>query len=206
MNLLPGNPERTGSGASRSRVGGRFRIVWGVLVFGLTLVAIGLEVRSLNARLESAKTERDRLAVLSAEREGLQDRLRADRKRLRQLRIAEGRLARWEEERSLIPELLRALSGAIPNAVVLEIVHLEGPDLRVTGRAGSAALVAKTLESLAESERLRGLELLWVEQANQAEDSAQQRFAFAGLLRYQSREPEPFERIELLSRTGKASW
>lgn len=176
-----------------------------VLLACLTLVVIGLDVRSLTTRLESARAERDRLRVLAADRRVLEDRLVRDRDLLRRLRVEEARLARWDEERSLVPELLRTLSVAIPEAVVLEAVHRHGSDLRVTGRAASAAAVARTLEALLETERTRGLELLWVEQAGGAADSAGQRFAFAGSLRYASREPEPFGRVEALSRTGARS-
>ena len=88
---------------------------------------------------------------------------------------------------------------------MLEAVRRDGSDLRVTGRAASAAAVARTLEALLETERMGGLELLWVERAGEAGDSVEQRFAFAGSLRYASREPEPFGRVEVLSRTeGRA--
>ena len=198
MNLLPANPGRPGRPASPGGERRRFPVLSGVLVGGLVLAAIGLEIRSLNARLGSARTERERLLVLSAEREGLEERLRTDRERLRRLRAAEGRLARWDEERFVLPELLRALAGAIPDAVTLEAVRRDGTTLRVTGRAGSASVVARTLEALSETERMGRLELLWVEEAGDASNPAEQRFAFAGPLRYVSREPDPFDRIEVL--------
>lgn len=97
------------------------------------------------------------------------------------------------------------LSAAIPDGVVLETLRRDGAELRVTGRAGSAAAVARTLEAFLKAARMGGLELLWVEQAGEAADSAEQRFAFAGPLRYASREPAPFERVEALSRNGQRS-
>lgn len=205
MNLLPGDSGRPGSPAREGVAKARFRIVWGVLVAGLVLAGIGLDIRSLNARLGRARAERDRLLVLRAERESQQERLLANRERLRQLRVEEARLARWDEERFVLPELLRVLSGAIPDGVVLEAVRRDGAGLRLTGYAGSAPVVARTLEALSESERMRELELLWVEQAGDPSGPAGQRFALAGPLRYASREPEPFERIELLPGNGETS-
>lgn len=205
MNLLPADAGQPRKRVGRPGVRGRARTVGSVFLASLTLAVIGLDVRSLTVRLESARIERDRLRILAAERRGLEERLLRDRDRLRRLRVEEGRLARWDEERFLLPELLRALSAAIPEAVVLEAVRRDGSDLRVTGRADSAAAVARTLEALVETERMDGLELLWVEHAGETADSAEQRFAFAGLLRYASRDPEPFERIEVVSRKGERS-
>ena len=205
MNLLPADDRRSRRRTGRGALPGRARLLVGVFLAGLTLAVIGLDVRSLTTRLEGARTERERLRVVAAERRGLEERLVEDRERLRRLRIEEARLARWDEERFLLPELLRALADAIPDAVVLEAVRRDGAELRVTGRASSAAVVGRTLEALLETERLGGLELLWVEQAGEAADSAEQRFAFAGSLRYASREPEPFERVEALFRTGERS-
>ena len=205
MNLLPAHPERPGR--LLGQAGGRrtFRMVWAVLVAVSALAVIGLDVHSLKARRERARTERDRLLALSEEQTDLEERLSADRERLRQLRTTEGRLARWDEERFVLPELFRALSGALPAEVVLEAVRREGAALRVTGRAGSASLVARTLEALSETERIQDLELLWVEQANPVAGPAEQRFSLAGSLRYASREPEPFQRIGVLPRTGGGS-
>ncbi len=205
MNLLPADDRRSRRRTGSAAFPGRVRLLASVFLAGLTLAVIGLDVRSLTTRLEGARTERDRLRVVAAERRGLEERLVADRERLRRLRIEEARLARWDEERFLLPELLRALADAVPDAVVLEAVRRDGAELRVTGRASSAAVVGRTLEALLETERMNGLELLWVEQAGEAADAAEQRFAFAGSLRYASREPEPFERVEALSRTGERS-
>ena len=205
MNLLPAHPDRPGRLAGQAGGKGSFRIVWAVLVAASVLAVIGLDVHSLKARRERARTERDRLLVLSAEQTDLEERLSADRERLGQLRTTEGRLARWDEERFVLPELLRALSDALPAEVVLEAVRREGAALRVTGRAGSASLVARTLEALSETERIQDLELLWVEQANPVAGPAEQRFALAGSLRYASGEPEPFQRIGVLPRTGGGS-
>ena len=202
MNLLPSDAPRRRRRRGSAGLPGRVRLVGSLFLAGLTLAAIAFDVRSLTARRDSAESERDRLRVLAAEREGLEERLVRDRDRLRRLRVEEARLARWDEERFLLPELLRALSAAVPDAVVLEAVHRDGAEVRVVGRAGSAAVVARTLDALLETERLGGLELLWVEQAGETADSAEQRFAFAGSLRYASREPEPFGRIEALPRAG----
>ena len=205
MNLLPADAPRPRSGAWRASAQGRVRAVGSVLLAGLTLAVIGLDVRALTMRLETARTERERLRVLAAERRGLEERLVRDRDRLRRLRVEEARLARWDEERFLLPELLRELSAAIPDAALLEAVRRDGAELRVIGRAGSAAVVARTLEALVETDPMGGLELLWVERAGEATDSAEQRFAFAGSLRYASREPEPFKRVEALPRQGEGS-
>ena len=205
MNLLPAHPERPGRLVGQAGGRRRFRMVWAVLVAVSALAVIGLDVHSLKARRERARTERGRLLVLSEAQTDLEERLSADRERLRQLRTTEGRLARWDEERFVLPELFRALSGALPAEVVLETVRREGAALRVTGRAGSASLVARTLEALSETERIQDLELLWVEQANPVAGPAEQRFALAGSLRYASREPEPFQRIGVLPRTGGGS-
>ena len=205
MNLLPADAPRPRSKAWRASAQGRVRAVGSVLLAGLTLAVIGLDVRALTMRLEAARTERDRLLVLAAERRGLEERLLRDRDRLRRLRVDEARLARWDEERFLLPELLRELSAAIPDAALLEAVRRDGAELRVIGRAGSAAVVARTLEALVETDPMSGLELLWVEWAGEATDSAEQRFAFAGSLRYASREPEPFKRVEALPRQGEGS-
>lgn len=198
MNLLPADAPRSRRRARRASAQGRVRTAGAVLLAVLTLAVIGLDVRSLTTRLEAARTERDRLRALAAERRGLEERLIRDRDRLRRLRIEEARLARWDEERFLVPELLRALSAAIPETAVLEAVRRDGSELRVTGRAGSAAVVATTLDAFLETGRMQELELLWVEQAGEGADSAEQRFAFAGSLRYASREPESFQRVELL--------
>ena len=205
MNLLPADARRARKWAGRTGSRGPVRLVGTALLAGLALAAIGLDVRSLTTRLDGARSERDRLRVMAEERQGREERLVRDRDRLRRLRVEETRLARWDEERFLLPELLGALSAAVPDAVILEAFRRDGSELRVTGRAGSAAAVGRTLEALLETERMGGLELLWVEQAGEAADSAEQRFAFAGSLRYASREPEPFERVEVLSRTGGRS-
>ena len=203
MNLLPADARRPRKRAGRPGILERLWQLGSVFLAVAALVVIGFDVRSLNSRLESARTDRDRLRVLAAEHRDLEERLVRDRDRLRRLRVEEARLARWDEERFLFPELLRALSVAVPDAVVLEAVRRDGSELRVTGRAGSAAVVARTLDALLDTELMGGLELLWVERAGETADSAEQRFAFAGSLRYTSREPEPFGRIEVLSRTGE---
>ena len=205
MNLLPADAPRPQRRAGGAEVRGRVSLVGSVFLAGLTLAAIGLDLRSLTTRLETARTERDRLRILAAERRGLEERLVRDRSRLHRLRAEEARLARWDEERFMVPELLRAVSGAIPDAAVLEAVRRDGPDLRVTGRARSAAVVATTRAAFLETGRMLKLELLWVEAAGEAAGFAEARFAFAGSLRYASREPEPFERVELLPGKGEGS-
>ena len=205
MNLLPAAASRSRRRAGRASAPGRVGKVGSVLLLGFTLAAIGLEVRSLAARIETARSERDRLRVLVAERRGIEERLVRDRDRLRRLRVEEARLARWDEERFLLPELLRALSAGTPDAVVLEAVRRDGSELRVTGRAGSAEVVARTLQALLETDVMGELELLWVERAGETADAPEARFALAGTLRYVSREPQPFERVEVLSGPGGGS-
>lgn len=203
MNLLPAHTRKVraqagGTGASRA-----LWIVRTVLVAGATLALIGFDVRSLRNRLENLRSERSRILQRTAEREALEGRVRADREKLRQLQVTERRLARWDEERFLIPELLLELSTAVPDTVVVEAVRREGPALRVTGRASSSAIVARTLEALSRMERVDRLELLWVERTEAASDPNEQRFALAGSVRYASREPERFEQVEALSRPGE---
>ena len=200
MNLLPAEARQSRTPGERAGAPGRVRIFWRTLPIALTLAMIGLDVNVLRTRLEGARSDRDRLGTLIGEREGLEERLVADRERLRQLRVAEGRLARWDEERFLLPELLRGLSVAIPDAVVLEEIRREGPDFRVTGRGDSASVVARAVDALSGMERVRDLELLWVERVDGAAGLEEQRFALAGALRFASREPQPFETVETAPR------
>ncbi len=200
MNLLPADPRQRGKPGTRVGAPGRGRILWGALVVGLTLAVIGVDVHVLETRLQSARADRNRLGTQIAEREGEKARLVAGRERLRELRVAEGRLARWDEERFLLPELLRGFSLAVPAAVVLEEVRREGPEFRVTGRANSAATVASALDAFSRMERVRDVELLWVERVDAVDGAEEQRFALAGSLRYASREPQPFDRVEAVAR------
>ena len=200
MNLLPAAARQDRTSGKRAGASGRVRIFWGTLAIALTLAMIGFDVNVLRTRLHGARSDRDRLGALIAEREGLEERLVADRERLRELRVAEGRLARWDEERFLLPELLRGLSVAVPGAVVLEEVRREGPDFRVTGRGDSASVVAKAVDAFSGMERVGDLELLWVERVDGAAGGEEQRFALAGSLRFASREPQPFETVEAAPR------
>lgn len=195
MNLLPATVRRRGK-ATRTATPGSGRSVGGALLVGLTLFVIGLDVHSLKTRLESANSDRDRLRARIAEREGEEERLAAVRERLRRLRVAEDRLARWDEERFVPSELLREFSRAVPGEVVLEEIRREGPELRVTGRTRSAASVASTLDAFSRMGRVGEMELLWVERMSAGDDAEDQRFAVAGALRYASRDPQPFGRIE----------
>lgn len=194
MNLLPPgfryDRQARGSGPSRRR-----SFVVGALSVGLSLALILVEVRALTARLQKVRTERDRLAMQVAQRKDAEERLRSDRERLNRLRAVEGRLARWHEERSLLPGLLRGLSRAVPDAVVLETLRREGGDLRITGRGPSSAAVAEAVAALSRLERIGNLELLWVEQVDSRSLAGEQRFAVGGDLRYSSREPEPFQEV-----------
>jgi Tfp pilus assembly protein PilN len=173
------------------------------LLAGSTLAVIGYDVHSLRSRLADLRSERARILQRTAEREAREERARTDRELLRQLEVTESRLARWDEERFLIPELLRAIAAVVPETVILEVVRREGSALRVSGRARSAAVVARALDALSGMERVRELELLWVERTAGAADPDEQRFAFAGSLRYASREPESFERVEPAPRAGE---
>ncbi len=111
MNLLPAHPGRPGRLVGQAGGGRRFPMVWAVLVAVSALAVIGLDVHSLNARRERARTERGRLLVLSEEQTDLEERLSADRERLRQLRTTEGRLARWDEERFFLAGVFRGGVG-----------------------------------------------------------------------------------------------
>ena len=197
MNLLPSEvPQhrRSAGGADGSRRGA-FSL--GVLFVGLSLALILVEVRSLTARLQEARSERDRLSMLAAERSADETQLRADRERLARLRAVEGRLDRWREERSLVAGLLRGLSGAVPDSVVVETLRREGADLRITGRGRSAGAVAEAAGAFSRMEQVGDLELLWVEQVGEVDAPPEQRFSLAGSVRYSSAEPAPFETIEV---------
>ena len=204
MNLLPaGGPERRRSGRTGRRPS-RARNLAGGFLFGLAVVAVAVDVRLLRGRLEGARSEREQLRGRIAAQAGEEERLRAEREHLAELREVEARLARWDEERFLVPGLLREISLAVPDEVVLEEVRRDGPDLRITGRGDSAAEVARALEALSQMERVRDLALLWVEQSDPVAEGGQQRFALAGALRYASREPSPFERVEPARGNGGA--
>lgn len=202
MNLLPIRLPRDmrPAGGSRSR---RFGVLTAGLFLGSSLALVGMEVRSLNRRLQAARIERDRLVEENAEREHSREQVRSAQAQLARLRAIEGRLARWQEDRLVLPDLLRGLSAVLPDVVVLEAFRREGPELRITGRGDSAAAVTEAAAALSRLERVRDLELLWVEQVEGATGAAEQRFSLAGAVRYGTREPPPFDRIETAAPFGE---
>lgn len=196
MNLLPSRVSPDWRSAVRPGSSWRAPVLLGTLFVGVSLALILVEARSLSTRLQAARSERNRLATMAAERRTAEEHRRAGRERLARLKAVEGRLARWNEERSLLPKLLRAVSRAVPDAVVLETLGREGADLRITGRARSAAAVAEATAGLSRLEPVEDLELLWVEQVEGRGGEGEQRFSLAGGLRYSSPEPPSFERVE----------
>ena len=191
MNLLTGGGRRPRASAPEAT--NRLAAAVGALALGGSLLLAFLDGRSLGARLLAAEEQRDLLALRIAERERAGERLEADRAELAALRVAERRLARWDEERFLLPELLRGLSLGVTDRVVLEELRREGARLRLTARADSADSVAEAARTLSRLDRVRGLELLWVEQLEDSPTGTDQRFALAGGFRYNTREPDPFE-------------
>lgn len=192
MNLVPAATPGRWKAARRPGSSVRTAALPGALLVGVSLSLIAWEVHALERRIDAARSERDRLAALAAERDGADERLAADRERLGRLLVAEGRLSRWDEERFVLPELLRELSAAVPDEVVLEEIRREGSNLRITGEGDSAATVAATAGIFSRLERVSDLELLWVEQVEGASGSIRQRFSLTGGLRYASRDPQPF--------------
>ena len=203
MNLLPRERGRRRSRLRGPGIPARMVSLAGSLFVGGSLLGAFLEVRSLDARLLESVAERDRLGQLIAEREGAEERLRSGREQLRELRAAARRLARWDEERFLLPELLRGLSLGVNDAVVLEELRREGSRIRITGRAESAEAVAEAVRGLSRLDRLEGLELLWVEQQEEGVGRTGQRFSLACGLRYNSREPDPFEVVAPVEGAGQ---
>ena len=195
MNLLPAATSGRWKTPRSSGFSARTVFLPGTLLVGLSLSLIGWEVHSLERRSQAARSARDRLSALAAERDGAAERLRADRERLAHLLVAEGRLSRWDEERFLLPELLRGLALAVPDEVVLEEIRREGSNLRITGEGDSAATIAEAAGAFSRLERVRDLELLWVEQVEGMSGSIRQRFSLSGGLRYTSRDPEPFSAV-----------
>lgn len=192
MNLLLAEDRGRRRRLGQPTVSNRFPALAGTLLLGASVVFAFLETRSLDSRLRAAQAERDRLTRILAEREGTAERLEADRAELEALRVTERRLARWDEERFLLPELLRSLSLGVAEGVILEQLRREGGRLWITGRADSAAAVSEAAERLSRLDRLQALDLLWVERVEDAPAGMDQRFSLAGVLRYRSREPEPF--------------
>lgn len=195
MNLLPPGVSPGRWTVGRPGPSRRTLLLFGALFAGLCLAPIPVEVRSLTARLGAARSERERLAHRASERQRAEEQLRSDRERLAQLRAVEGRLARWQEERSLVPALLRGLSRAVPDTVVLETVQREGPDLQITGKGSSSAAVAAATAAFSGLEQIGSLELLWVEQVGGGSVTEEQRFSVAGEVRYASPDPPPFETV-----------
>ena len=166
---------------------------------GLTLFALSLglyEAGSVDRRLTEADEARSAVDQAIAELEGSRARLAEGREALARLETEERRLARWDEERFVLPQLLRELALRIATGVVLEELRREGRGIWITGRAGSGDQVSSATRSVAGIDRFRTVDLLWVERAEDLPAPANQRFAISGDIRFNSREPEPFALVE----------
>ncbi len=201
MNLLPGDlPRRRHRG--RTAIPGGAPAITGACILGASVAAAWLEFASLETRLASAATERDLLSGQISGREREEEQHAADRERLEALRAVERRLARWDEERFLLPELLHLLSLGAPDEVVLEEVRREGAEIWITGRASAPGAVAAAVRGWERLGRLEDLEILWVEQADDPSGAGGERFSLAGRVRYASRDPDPFEVVAPLEGPG----
>ncbi len=200
MNLLP--PDAFGA-----RSGWRLPTLSAVpIAAGCLLVAGSVFLASVEMRrLDSfRRTEAAAAAGIEArivEFEELRERIEADRKRLEQLRVLEARLARWDEERHVLPDLLRELPLTVGDGVVLESLRRQGADFWITGRTGSTGAARTAASRFRDMDRVRSLTLQYVERGG--EDSAPRyenplgdhRFALTGTLRFNSREPAPPEAL-----------
>ncbi len=192
MNLLPRENARRSRPKSPPGPPHRTGFLAGVLLLAGTALLAFWEDRSLGRRILAAQEEGDRLTQQIAEHEGAGDRLAAARELLSDLQASERRLARWDEERFLFPELLRGLAVGVSEEVVLEELRREGSRIWITARTGSADSVAEAARALTRLDRLHALELLWVERVEDSPAAGGQRFALGGELQFHSREPGPF--------------
>lgn len=197
MNLIPPEERRRRPAAERPQLPSKPSTIVAALALVTVAAALGLESRSLGSRARTAEAERARLAERISAREGAAARLLADRRRLRELHARERRLLRWDEERGVLPELLRGLSRRVAAEVVFEEFRRRQERIWITGRVTPAASVSEATSDLARVDRVLTLELLWVERAPDA--GLGQRFSVSGEIRYNSAEPDSPGTLEATS-------
>ncbi len=165
-----------------------------VLVAGSVVLAF-LDMGRLDSRHRAEVATATRLEAQIAEFEGLRDRIEEDRRRIGQLRVVEGRLARWDEERHVLPDLLRELPLTVGDGVVLENLRRRGDDFRITGRTGSTGSARTAAGRFRKMDRVRSLTLEYVERDADGRESGRglgdHRFSLTGTLRFNSRDPGP---------------
>lgn len=188
MNLIPPEERRRRPAAERPQLPSKPATIVAALALVAVAAALGVESRSLGRQARSAEGERARLAERIAAREGAAARLAADRRRLGDLHARERRLLRWDEERGVLPELLRGLSRRVAAEVVFEDFRRRQERIWITGRVAPAGSVSEATSDLARADRVLTLELLWVERAPDA--GLGQRFSVSGEIRYNSAEPD----------------
>lgn len=190
MNLIPPEERRRRSASERPRFPSRPSTTVAALLLVSVASALVLESRSLQTAARSAEAERARFEERISAREGTAARLRADRRRLKELHARERRLLRWDEERAVLPELLRGLSRRVADEVVFEEFRRRNARIWITGRVTTAGPVSEATADLSLVDRVLGLELLWVERA--PDTGAGQRFSLSGEIRYNSAEPDAY--------------
>lgn len=188
MNLIPPEERRRRPAAEGPRFPSKPSTILAAVALVTVAAALGLESRSLGRQTRTAEAERARLAERISAREGAAARLLADRRRLRDLHARERRLLRWDEERGVLPELLRGLSRRVAEEVVFEEFRRREDRIWITARVTPAGSVSAATSDLARADRVLTLELLWVERAPEA--GLGQRFSVSGEIRYNSAEPD----------------
>lgn len=190
MNLAPESGRRRGRSAGLPTLSTRVGRLGGGLVLAASLSGVFFELRSVGRRLERANEARERLSQQLGDRERAIESVRAARARIAELRQDRSRLVRWDEERLLLPELLRGLSLQVTDDVVLEELRREGVQIIIVGRTGSGSdAVAAATGRLGRVDRLQNLNLRWVERIEEGQAGFGQRFSLAGALRYSSGDP-----------------
>ncbi len=168
-----------------------------------TLVAI-TDARRLDTRHRAESAVAGQIETRIADLEGLASQIAEDRRHLERLHIVSGRLERWDEERYVLPDLLRELALEIGDGVVLENLSRRGDELVITGRTGSTGAARSAAERFAGMDRVRTLTLQYVERGGGGDVRAtmlgDHRFSLAGALRFNSREPEPL--VALIAALG----
>ncbi len=194
MNLLPEGAFKARSGPSWPGPGAKLPIALGaVLVAGSLALAI-VETRRLDARVRAEAAAAVGLDERITALESLGERIEEDRRRLEELRIVEGRLARWDEERWVVSDLLGELPSHVGDAVVLENLRRRGAELWITGRTVSTGAARTAAARLGEIRRIRSLTLQFVERVagdGPADRAGDHQFSLAGTLRFDTRDPEP---------------
>ena len=198
MNLIPpGEPGRrlpSGRPGLPSAPGLLAGVILAILVAGALL----LEARILAVRGSAEEAERDSLAREIEERRVAAARLEREREELADIRRAERRLLRWDEERGLLPELLRGLARRVSEEAVFEELRRDEDRFWITGRIASGVALSEATAGLAEADRVETLELLWVQRAEGDLGGGHQRFALTGRLRFNTPTPERFVVVEPL--------